>query len=504
MDPRHGRHGCATDRGDDPAVGHADLPAVGQADRSGATITAAHVRIASIDAVVDLLPSLASAASDPALQDPANREAALAARAQQIVAAESTLSVTTAPTVIGLRRMYANAAPGDPTAAPSPSASLRALRFTDADNWTYRALLSTAADNTPDAGGLRRFYDLHAQRTGGVTTTWGYGTSQTSQDDLHWNGSQWLACPLGTRGTVTAPDANGITRADYCNGRALTASRSADVDIAGQTLASVVTDIRTFPGGDSGVAYAQFGPANLSALGSAVFGPGSKLRYQSTASLANAYQYVPSTAIQFPNADVAAGGDARTSAPPCSAILATTPPDSYQSPLTTIEDLLARVKGTPCIFGQSTNANGTSLPTNEWWTQSTLLVGTINNGNTLPAGTGNYYTTLLSLRVGFTAPDTVTYYRCYGRTGDGSARNCTSAGTGKYAIETLGDARVLVMTDPPLLAAPLSYERIFVQRGGAVYYGYRNKAQQSQGVRLNLEAANGLFTQLGLTPLSPQ
>ncbi|HSV58737.1 MAG TPA: hypothetical protein VLJ19_07570, partial [Variovorax sp.] len=97
----------------------------------------------------------------------------------------------------------------------------------------------------------------------------------------------------------------------------------------------------------------------------------------------------------------------------------------------------------------------------------------------------------------------VIYYSCLQRQVNSSSRNCTQIGTGTFAITTVGDARVLSLPNSPAAAAPLDYERIYVERGGKVYYGYQSKKASRQSTRLNLPAANALFGQLGIAPVTP-
>jgi hypothetical protein len=158
--------------------------------------------------------------------------------------------------------------------------------------------------------------------------------------------------------------------------------------------------------------------------------------------------------------------------------------------------MTAANRGTPCLSGPSTDGNGNSGTRNDWWTNSTLSVGTLAGYYaSLPAGTANYYTRDAHLRVAFTGANAVTYYLCQVRTG-GSTRNCDSIGSGSYSVSTLGDARVMSFTNPPALAGKLTYNRILVERAGKVYYGSVSKPVSSDGVRLNLPAANALIKQL--------
>ncbi|MDO9074182.1 MAG: hypothetical protein Q7U73_13050 [Rubrivivax sp.] len=56
----------------------------------------------------------------------------------------------------------------------------------------------------------------------------------------------------------------------------------------------------------------------------------------------------------------------------------------------------------------------------------------------------------------------------------------------------------------PALAQKLGYARVFVERGGRVYYGYKNPAGSvSTDIRLNMTAANAVLQQLGLPRIQP-
>jgi hypothetical protein len=132
-------------------------------------------------------------------------------------------------------------------------------------------------------------------------------------------------------------------------------------------------------------------------------------------------------------------------------------------------------------------------------------IGTLG---TAPVGTGTapgFYTGNTKLRVAFkgTGANQVTYYACKERFNNGSNRNCTPIGTGSYTITTLGDARVMTLNNLPAQASPLTFTRVFVERGGRIYLGYQNKPNQSNSARLNLTGTNALFSQLGLPAVDP-
>jgi trimeric autotransporter adhesin len=115
------------------------------------------------------------------------------------------------------------------------------------------------------------------------------------------------------------------------------------------------------------------------------------------------------------------------------------------------------------------------------------------------------YTGNTLLRAAFvgSGANAVTYYACKQRYQNGSTRDCQVLGTGSYAIATLGDARTLSFNNLPVQAAPLTYTRVFVERGGAIYFGYQSKPAVTKSARLNTVAANAFLTQLGVTAEDP-
>ncbi len=76
-------------------------------------------------------------------------------------------------------------------------------------------------------------------------------------------------------------------------------------------------------------------------------------------------------------------------------------------------------------------------------------------------------------------------------------------GNGSYTITTLGDGRAMTLNNPPALALALTYNRVFVERAGKVWFGYQNRTALSSRVRLNNTASNALLSQLGLPAVNP-
>jgi hypothetical protein len=482
--------------------------AVGQSDLSGGTVTRADIDKAVANAVMGALPAIGAAAADPALAgvSGAALQTALGTAAGGVVAGTG-LTVDAVVAAVGIAKL-----PADTTAAPpEATASMAALQYTDAAHWFMHVNQATALDNTPDASGLLHYYDVRTsmqpyayQPTVGVAESFATGFTKDRAGDLHWNGSAWVACTLGQRYAQTPRDAQGRSNYNICDNYSQGVSTRASVDIAGQSMADVVANKilpvvgpGTYTGGGGGNGW----KLNTALLGTATFPAGSKLFLQTFVIDKNApaYDVRPVNQVTVFSAAVAAGGDARAGAVACQnagAAVATT----------SLEEMVARNPGKPCIFSASSNADGTSLDPSETWGLSTLGLGDVPNYYaSLPAGTGNYYTNAGAMRVGFAATGNgATYYQCYRRKADNALRNCTAIGTGTYTVATLGDARVLSFSNLPAAVQRVAFTRVFVERGGKVYFGFVNPSGVTGNeVRLNLAAAQALTLQLGLPRIQP-
>ena len=483
-------------------------PAVGQSDLSGGTVAQADVDKAVANAVMGALPAIGAAAADPALVgvSGAALQTALGTAAGGVVAGTG-LTIDGVVVAVGIAKL-----PPDSTAAtPETSASMAALQYTDAAHWFMHVNQATALDNTPDADGRVHYYDVRTsmqpyayQPTVGVAESFATGFTKDRAGDLHWNGSDWVACMLGQRNWQTQRDAQGRSNYNICDNYSQGVSTRAAVDIAGQSMADIITNKilpavgpGTYTGGGGGNGWRL----NTALLGAATFPAGSKLFLQTffIDKNAPAYDVRPVNQVAVFGAAVAAGGDARAGAVACQnagTAVATT----------SLEEMVARNPGKPCIFGASSNADGTSLDPNETWGLSTVSLGDVPNYYTsLPAGTGNYYTNAGAMRVGFAATGNgTTYYQCYRRKADNSPRNCSAIGTGTYTVAALGDARVMSFGNLPAAVQRLSSMRLFVERGGKVYFGFINPSGVTGNeVRLNLAAAQALTFQLGLPRIQP-
>ena len=478
----------------------------GQADLSGGTASAAEVARQVTSAVIGALPTIAGKTAESAVSGASGAALATAiADAAKAVVAQAGMTADEAKAAIGAAKLPVDTS----TPSAAATAQLLALRYGDANNWYLRSLQNSAADNAPDASNNVRYASVYmlsqgsAYTSAGTTQAWASGSSYARRGDLHWNGSDWVACKLGDRNTSAVRDAQGRSTYNFCDGLEKGRTWRTVVDLAGQGIADVFTNkIRTYPGGHAGVAYADWGPGNLAMFGGTAFPAGAKLFYQvnTPTEAAPAYDVTAASATVF-SAEVAAGGDLRAS-PSLACGAAPT-----ATAAATLEDLVARNPGKPCISVKAVSGSDVSLDPNESWGTSTASLGVLANAATRPAGTGNWYSTELRLRVAFAggASLATTYYSCLSRAANASARNCSPLGTGSYSIKTLGDARVMSFSGLPALMQQAGYSRVFIERGGKVWYGYQNPAGNNANLlRLNMEAANAVLAALpGMPALVP-
>jgi hypothetical protein len=477
--------------------------AIGTSAADGSTIGQADLDKAIQKKLLEMLPSLVTALADPAVLQaatPAAKEAALLTAAASLVADEG-LTAAAASVAVAVNHQATVAAPA---AAPSAFRQLSNLNFSDTSNYYARLFTGTLAQNTPDASNNARYTERRLRSNAGKLAKWSSGSDPWRNADLNWNGSAWVGCPINHENVSSVRDAQGNSNYTYCDKRETGKSSRATFDIGGKTLAEVYAQIVA-------AGYTNLSIADPSVLGSTTFPAGSALFYQTNTPLTEAFAYYPagannpagfSNVVTQYSAAVAAGGDASTQAAgtACNSTEAT----GSGSNSTTLEGLIAAKGGTPCVFGQGTfNYNGTTYTSdtpNEWWGNSTVSLGKIGS---VPLNTGTapgYYSGNVLLRIAFkgTGSNPVTYYACKERFTNGSQRNCTPIGTGSYSIQTLGDGRALTLTNPPAQAAALTYNRVFVERGGLVYFGYQSKPVVTNAARLNHTATTALLAQLGV------
>jgi trimeric autotransporter adhesin len=481
---------------------------VGTPAIDNAPITQADINRAINQRLLQILPALVAA-----LSDPANATLTTAAKEAAVLAALSGSLLTTAsmPTLVAINNQQtsnvsAGTSTGTVTAAP-PTAGfiqLSNLTYTNTTNWFTRLFTGSLAQNTPDASGNNRFADRKYRSNNGVIAQWNFGNDPQSQANLHWTGSAWEACGLNFESTSTARDAAGNNTSNYCNNYAINKTNRVTLEVGGKSIKQVYDQIRS-------AGYTNISIANSDiALGSATFPTGSQVFYQTQTpqTVPQAYSPGPNSYVYNFSPAISAGGDGRTQA----AGVGCNSPEFSVNPsirTATLEGMVAAFKGTPCSFAGpgSFVTNGVTYTSpdtaNEAWGGTTLPIATLGNVGGAPTA---FYTGNTRIRLAFagTGSNPVTYYACKERFNNFSTRNCTVIGTGNYTITTLGDARVMTLSNPPAQAAPFTFTRTFVQRGGQVFYGYQDKLTVSTAARLNTTASNALLAQLGLPAVNPE
>ncbi|OIP18475.1 MAG: hypothetical protein AUK51_04375 [Comamonadaceae bacterium CG2_30_59_20] len=380
-----------------------------------------------------------------------------------------------------------------------PSAVLRRLRFTNANDWFFRINSSTSAEATPASDGSTLWRQTRTARVpGGASYSWTTGSRPLYGADVHWNGAGWVNCPVNFQNIISALDANGNASYSMCNGwetGVIPYSMDNLVDISARAMIDVYNEIQSAGYTDLIIDSAT------SVLGAVSFPSGSTVSYRNLSTYVPTVGYSPGASnwVYLSDAQVGAGDSTACNANPFPA----------ESPNATLEQLIAVNQGKPCVYGVNTvtGANGVTLSSgarNEGWSGTTLSMGTIGSAPTYAdfSNATSYYTTNQKLRVAFGAGNVAKYYSCQQRW-TGSNRNCDLIGTGTYSIQTLGDARTLSFTGVPSQFAARSYTRVFVERGGRVYYGYLDNVIPSKQARLNLLALNSLFNTLGLPAFNP-
>lgn len=487
------------------ALQQAQLAAVagqaGQNDAGGTPMTAAaigrtvHSLMAMSVAPGWAVATAASSAVADACGDPtsAGCHSAIGSAAAAQRDGNSTLVAENLPAQVMLRRLQdVSLAATGPGETAMRGFSIDWLNFSDANNWYYRALTTSTAGAVPDAQGRTRYTDVRMANTNGVLSSYSWVGSAARQGDTHWNGSDWVSCADGEEaGSSSVRDARGIADSDYCKGRNVNRLQRTSEDVSGKPMADVVARIRA-----TRLGAQQWGP-DPATLGSAVMPVGSALIHQLGMDYSQAISYDarPGTEVAVFSPEVAAGGDQLVDGSGACFSAA----NRVSTPADTLETMVARMRGTPCQFsGTGTiTVEGQQLTSPArvvWSSQSNLAVGIVNG----PAGAPAYWTSNRLLRLAFTGEGEVTYYSCLQRWSDGMAGDCTTLGTGTYSIAPLGDARIMTFTTAPAQSADLGYERVFVERGGKVYYGWQNKLGYGLSMRLNDVAGTALMTQLGM------
>jgi hypothetical protein len=405
-----------------------------------------------ITAVV--LNNLSTIASSVATQN----TSAPTAIATSVVASVGITSATVA-TQAQVATTIATASPPVVSTTPTPFVSLRDFRYTDANNWSYRVF---TGDDVLQADGFKYSNDVRKQLVGGVDTAF-----NRNRAFFNTTTNSWYACPsdgyLAIR--YTDPTAAGDNNSLYCHTYASSTHRAAE-DIAGQTIGSVVDKIRAsgLPG------YSTWGlPSTALASSTAIFPVGSKLSY-----FVGTDTSTPDAQVLSDKVRVMKDGTKPFSSWP------------FASKLDEMVDFYPGSYNSAAPNGGNTDGIG-EIPD--------------------PSVTDTALQPLKNFRVSFQATSPTAgnarFFQC--RRNAASTGNTNTNCTGvngqvvldtTYTIETKADARVMRFAAYPTeVEAYRKFRRLYVERAGAVFYGYKDIMQTVTTVRMNQAAWEALRAQ---------
>jgi len=471
----------------------------------GSLITQAQIDMAVQKKLLELLPALMVALTDPAVMaatDPKVKEALLKNAAINL-ATNSDLNTLSVATVVAVNTQGSTATPVAPV-VPATALNLVNLNFTDRDNYFIRAVTASVAQNTPDVNNNIKFVYRNIRSVVGNIAQWeGFGSEPTRGADLHFNGAAWVNCPVNFESTASVRDAAGNSNYNYCNSLETGRSKRVALDVGGKTMAAVYAQLR-----EGGSKFLTLG--NPGVLGTTPFPAGASVFYTAFTIPTGAVAYYPGSnnwITQF-SAAVSAGGNAANQP---SGVACNSPEfwsvGSVNS--NTLESLVGAMAGTPCVYSQGNlTYNGATYTSpdvsQEAWSNSTLGIGSIGTAPVNSGAVPGFYTGNTKLRIAFKGPglNAVTYYSCKEKFDNGAIRNCTVLGQGSYTITRLGDGRALTLNGLPALIAALPTWAL-VERDGHVYRAYQNKPTMLNTARLNSIATTALLSQLGLPAIDP-
>jgi hypothetical protein len=471
----------------------------------GSTITRSDLDKLVQQKVTELLPQIVSASTDSTVQSATDAKArvrVLADKANTILADGGIASASGAVASIDVGKQTDKT---QTSTTPTASASLSSFYFLNLQSYFAKISSSTSAQNTPDSNNLVRYRWNYLQASPSFSSNnlseaalsvWGTGSAPQRGGDLHWNGSIWRTCPINFENTQSVRDAAGNSNYNFCDSRETGSGSRNVVDISNKSMADFYQSVR-----DQGYTNITIGTTDKPAstwLAGGTFPDGSVASFITTKVSQTAITYYPGTGNYVYLQDTAyAAGD--------SAACKTGPNASETA---TLELLVAVSKGTPCSNAEETIAgiNGTQISSgtkNEGWGVTTLSLGTIGNAQTTSESmASSYYTGNSKLRVAFGAKNSTKYYECQERY-NGGTMNCTEIGTGTYAIQSLGDKRVMTFANLPQRASALDFVRVFVESDGHVFLGYQSRVATYRTARFNLPALNAVSSKLGLSQFDP-
>jgi len=441
---------------------------------------------AQIDAAINarlinlLTPLVQKILDDPTLNDTnvsvAQKQTQMEAAARQIADAAG-LTKDNIGAIVATQNQAPSAGPADEKGVDT--VSLRWFSFTDMQNYLLRAFKATAAQNTPDANGKIYSTEVRERQVNGVLTDWGMDLNNWVRPQIYWTGSTWFNCPNTFVNEATPVNAAGESDSLYCNALKSRSKRT-NVDISGRKIIDVVREIRAYPGVEtSGSAFATWGPdpslpATQSALGEAVFPAGSVLSHRRVTDAGGGTYYDRTRAARIPSVEQPMN------------------PDNSTWRNVTLD---AFVRWNAGDYAGATEVHGN------------IAHVLLNRDYVTLNGAAAYKRYMVAFQ-----PSTkkAKFFQCEGDMATRPARYSTLFVNGKstcapilettYAIAAQGDAQVLSFASEPTQLSDVTSQayRLFVERNGVAFVGFRDKPQVSHQQRLNGAAAEALLSKFGL------
>ena len=342
---------------------------------------------------------------------------------------------------------------------PTPFVTLRDFRYTSPTNWNYRVF---DGDDVTRADGFKHSNDVRVN-----STAFPYVRNLSYYDAAT---SSWYACPSDGFEAIVYKDATATTpgESSFCRTYRDSGRRTSE-DISGQTIADVITRVRS-----SGLeGYSTWaGLPSLMASQSATFPVGSQLRYQVNTRLA--------TPIAQQLADkVRVNKNAAT-------------PAFEQWPFAATLDEMVQ-------FYPGNYTNGAPNPNGG----NSDGMGQFPDGSYQVAGKQAVKNYRVMYQATSATAGTARIWQCRRNAVPPAGNGFTDCSVGSsalldttYMIETLGDARVLQFAALPAeLLALRKNSRVYIERGGAVFYGFKDILSTDTTVRLNRTAWDAMRAQ---------
>ena len=433
----------------------------------GATAAAANVPAAQTQALLSVLivNNLSNLADSVASQT-----SSAAITAANLAANSGITSATVATQAQIATSIVAASTDTSTVTTPTPFVTLRDFRYTDSTNWNYRVF---TGDDVTRTDGFKRSNDVRVN-----SSAFPYVRNLSYYDAAS---SNWYACPSDGFEAIVYKDTTATTPGEstYCRTYRDSSRRSVE-DISGQSITAVITRVRN--SGLEGYSTWAGAPA-LVANQNAVFPAGSQLRYQVNTRLATPITQDLASKVRVNKNNTAAVFE--------------------QWPLAaTLDEMVQYYPGN--YSNPSPNGGNTDG------------IGQFPDGSYQVAGMQAVKNYRVMYQANSATAGNARIWQCRRNAAQPAGNGFTNCSVGSsflmdttYTIETLGDARVLKFAALPAeLLALRKSNRVYVERGGTVFYGFKDILSTDTTVRLNATAWSAMRSEFpGVTahvnPVAP-